>query len=516
RAGGRRAWVGAVINGVAWGVRAVQGLNSRDYRPPSLRLPYRDQQIRLVHNGATERLSFTLLSARDGIELIPEETDLDGDGVHDPPPPPDTPYDPNLLIDSRFVRLQVRWDHTVPGHPSSTWVTVGRDRQQNLVPGLGLIGASGIQYASLDAGWFSVGHDGLHTLSDTLDLGIGAEVTVQPGTLTALYQLPDPDATTTATKLWAGPYAELGWMPGRWRFAPGIRVSAHQLLGPLEVVPEPRGSIRYDLSDHVSLVGYSGLLSQGPTLERAATGFAAGELGVIRALQSTVGLSARWPSGFGLELAVYETELWDLVVRDTKLVVEPPIVTGTTEPYGPPVGSLQEVPVYRDVLGRAYGLEAQLRLMPDGDQFGWIAGAIGRSTRTYPDGTQLRSDADLPASLVVVWGTGLGKNWTISGRGQLTSGLVFDPLHGVQDEYGYFEAYEGDPNSERYPLYKRLDVRFDKTWIGRRARWTFYLDVYNALNSRNPLFPTYDYAYRELEVLAFVPILPTFGLEVAY
>jgi hypothetical protein len=240
---------------------------------------------------------------------------------------------------------------------------------------------------------------------------------------------------------------------------------------------------------------------------------------VLRAFQSTVGVEARWPSGLGLDIAAYETEMWDLVVRDVRRVVEPPVSTvasGTTDPFGD-TAQLVELPYYRHMRGRAFGLEAQLRILPRGQQFGWLAGSIGRSFRFAEDGSAFRADADIPANLVAVWGTAFGKGWSFSGRAQIASGLVFTPLIGSYlPEYDTWYSYEGDTNADRYPIYKRFDLRIDQTWTRPRARWTLYFDVYNATNFKNPLFATYDWDYQTLQTQAFIPMLPTFGLEVAY
>lgn len=516
RIGGRRAWIGAIVNAGAWTVRQYQGLNDPSYRPASLRVPYQDLLGRLVRNHGDDRVALTLLTARDGIELIPERYDLDGDGHHDPPEPTGLPYDPNELVDSRFVRVQVRWDRTIDRHKYASWLTIGRDVQQNLVEGLGVIGSPGVQFARLDVGWFSAGHTADHELSDLFELKLGADVVLQPGSLTAVYELPSPDATTRALRLWAGPFAELAITPGHLRLAPGVRVSVHQLLDGPVVVPEPRLGMRYALDERWSVVAYGGMLSQGPTLETAGVGFADGDLAVLKAAQSTVGVEARWPNGLGLDLAAYETEMWDLVVRDVRRIVAPPVGGTSNSPYDQ-TGQLQELPYYDAVRGRAYGLEAQLRIMPRGLQFGWLAGSIGRSLRYPTEGEPYRANADIPANLVAVWGSGLGKGWSISGRAQVSSGLVFTPLIGsYRPDYDFWDEYEGDTNADRYPLYKRFDLRIDKTWTGRRARWTWYFDVYNAFNFRNPLFAEYDWDYQELQTLAFIPMLPTFGLEVAY
>lgn len=514
RAGGRRAWVTSVITAGAWVAREVQGLNDPAVRPESLAIPYSDHQLRLVHRAGPDTLSFTTLGARDGIRLLPAWSDLDGDGRADRPPDLPLPYDPYEIYDNRFQRLTVRWDRQLPGHAASTWVTGGRDRQQNLVSGLGLIGASGVQFALLESGWFSVGHDGRHDLTEQTDLRLGGDLVIQPATYTPLLEvLLDPTAAAPASdvRVWAGPFVELGADVGRWRFMPGLRTSVHQLEGRVTVVPEPRLSLRWALTDAWSAVGYVGLLSQAPTLDRTAVGVGSGELSVFRAMQSTLGVEGRWSSGLGVDLAAYETELWGVPIRDTiRRVIADPSEPDDVHAH------LEQLPYWRPVDGRTFGLEAMVRMRPRGPAFGWVAGTLGRSLRFDEDGT-FRADADIPASLVAVGGAGLGRGWTISGRGQVASGLAFTPLSGVYvpSRDGY-QALPGERNALRYPLYRRFDLRLDKTWTAKRARWTTYLDVYNVPNQRNPLFTTYDWSYRELRIDAFVPVLPTLGLEVAY
>ncbi|MCA9489250.1 MAG: TonB-dependent receptor [Myxococcales bacterium] len=514
RMAGRKAWVSTLIQGIAWGARVAQGLEDPAVREASIRFPYEDYQARLERDYGRDVLSFTWIGARDGIGLIPERPDADGDGHPDPPPPNLLPYDPDALIDTRFFRIAARWDHD-PGTLDgswSTWAIFGRDIQQNLVPDLGLVGATSLQFARLETWWLSLGHDGRFDLSRAFELRYGADLIAQPGRALAVLELStDPEhATTTATKVFAGPFAEVVTNAGPLRLAPGLRVSVHHLLDQTSLVPEPRLNSRLHLSDSVDLIAYAGLLSQGPGLAQVAQGFAGDDLSVTRAAQFTMGLEGRWPSGLGLTLAAYETEMWDLVVRDDRWVVAP----GSALDTGPVF--LQEVPRWLSAHGRSAGVELQLRSQPVGDRFGWIASSVGRSLR-WTDDFDYRAQSDIPFNLVAVYGFSLGHQWTMSGRGQLASGLVFTPQEpSFRPLSDHWEGLEGPRNADRYPVYRRVDLRIDKSWIAKRARWTVYLDVFNATNAHNPLYTTYDDLYLEPNVLAFVPILPTLGIEAAY
>jgi hypothetical protein len=105
----------------------------------------------------------------------------------------------------------------------------------------------------------------------------------------------------------------------------------------------------------------------------------------------------------------------------------------------------------------------------------------------------------------------------LTARGEVGSGRVYTPSVPVWDPaWDRYAAIPGEPNAARFPPYLRLDLRLERTWTAPRARWTAFLDVRNATNHANPLLPEYDWAYRELVVTAYVPILPTFGLRTEY
>jgi hypothetical protein len=447
-------------------------------------------------------------------------------------------YDPYLLIDSRFFRAQVRWDHQVGLEGWSAWITGGRDHQQNLVEGLGLIGGSGLQYAQLTQGFGAAGARGHVAVAEGAALEVGGELDVQPSRVTPLLPVTalgeaelagtELAGPTVVTRVYAGPYAQLSIRRGGLQLNPALRASVHQLEG-WTLVPEPQLSAELGVSKVWSVTAFAGLQSQGPSVLQVSEGFAPEQLSVTRASQATLGVKARWPTGVGLDVTAYETEMWGLVVRDVRQVIAapPPDPLHPWEEEPAQWGELLTVPTYASARGRAYGIEAQLRVQPRGRQFGWIAGSLGHSTRAV-EGAVYRADADVPVSLVAVYGVGLPKGWGLSGRGQIASGLVFTPLGGVNtgwewdgsETVGYwdleYDPLQGATNADRYPVYARLDLRIDKTWIRKRAKWTLYLDVYNLTNQHNPLWATYDWDYSELETRAYVPILPTLGLEVEY
>jgi hypothetical protein len=67
--------------------------------------------------------------------------------------------------------------------------------------------------------------------------------------------------------------------------------------------------------------------------------------------------------------------------------------------------------------------------------------------------------------------------------------------------------------SQRLKDFYQLDVRVDKKVIFDRAIWTFYLDVQNILNTKNPESIQYSYDYAQKEQISGLPILPAVGIK---
>jgi hypothetical protein len=78
----------------------------------------------------------------------------------------------------------------------------------------------------------------------------------------------------------------------------------------------------------------------------------------------------------------------------------------------------------------------------------------------------------------------------------------------------------GEHNTERLPLYLRLDVGYrgewEKHWFGRDITLEPYVQVLNVLGNRNVTTgqPEYDFVDgAQIEYLPALPMLPTFGIE---
>jgi hypothetical protein len=289
--------------------------------------------------------------------------------------------------------------------------------------------------------------------------------------------------------------------------SPGIRGSLTRFNGHTWIEPEPRLNLRRALSDTTAIKGFIGRFTQMPPIERYAQGIGNPDLQLMTAWQSALG--AEWTRGaLSLDSSIYGSLMYHLAVRDTE-------VRFVSDEYGTDV---EELPVFRDVNGQAFGVEALLRLRPKGPLWGWAALTIGRSLRVDPEtGERWPGDYDEPFALTLLGAWTAPRRWELSGRLRLTSGQPFTPLLGVYEPaYDEYVAYQGELNADRFPFFRQLDVRAEKTWEKRRADWSLYLDIYNTTWAKNPIAASYNYDYSELVPVIYIPLIPSLGLEVKF
>jgi hypothetical protein len=515
--GYRLSWIGGLIGTSAKVYATLKGFG--DFRPPYPTLSYEDHMARLAWEDGRDRVVLTWLGARDAFIFHPPKSDWDGDGdIEAPPLPPGLPYDPYRLMDSGFHRIHLRWDRNVGDREQVTWLAVGPDRTQSLLQGIGLV-ADGIDFGKLN-GVTIVGRrrDRIPVGNDVVQLGLDG--LVDPVTVRDYGQI-DENGTVPTTKDLRASFAAWGELQhdfGTTWFAPGFRMSAHSFNGQQKLEPEPRISIRHPIADHWTMTGFIGRFSQIPPADRYAKGIGNPNLTIMTAYQASAGVEGRFPSGLDVDATLYASRTADQVVKDSEVRIEESQNLGDSGVIGPS-GYAQSVlvPLYRPVTGYAFGFEGMLRMRPQEKWFGWVAFTLGKSLRVDDEGVVRPGDYDLPVSLTVVGARELPKEWNISGRLRLTSGYPYTPLYGVYvSQWDEWRGLPGDENSARFAFFKQIDVRIDKTWTAKRARWTLYLDAYNALNTKNWFLATYDPTFDHLEPEIWIPIIPTLGVEVKY
>ena len=174
-------------------------------------------------------------------------------------------------------------------------------------------------------------------------------------------------------------------------------------------------------------------------------------------------------------------------------------------------------------LGTGYvvGLETLVKYKPDKHFFGWIAYTLSRSVRRdYPAGVQYLFQYDQTHNLTVLGSYRLGRGWEFGTRFRLTSGNPVTPVIRPPNlpaiysaDAGSYVPLQGQPYSQRLPLFHALDIRVDKRWQFRSWQLGAYLDVYNVYNRSNPEAISYDYRYARSSYQTGLPFLPSIGVR---
>jgi hypothetical protein len=187
---------------------------------------------------------------------------------------------------------------------------------------------------------------------------------------------------------------------------------------------------------------------------------------------------------------------------------------------------------FRNVDGRSYGVDLLVRQLELGPLSGWISYTYAVSRREK-DGEFFAPAQDRRHNLNIVasyrtpgdyeWslrlGVGTGTPFT-----PIESEIVrrmYDPVTGTWNPAGAereVDAVGGARNSERYPVYHRLDLGVSRRFVKERATIVPYLQVVNAYNQRNVWIYRFDYEDQPptREAISQFPILPTIGVTVEF
>jgi len=74
----------------------------------------------------------------------------------------------------------------------------------------------------------------------------------------------------------------------------------------------------------------------------------------------------------------------------------------------------------------------------------------------------------------------------------------------------------GDPNSERLPIFHQLDIRLDKRWVYKAWTLSAFLEVLNAYNRGNVEGFNYNFDFTRRDEVQSLPIIPNIGVEARF
>ncbi|MEX0298887.1 MAG: TonB-dependent receptor plug domain-containing protein [Kordiimonas sp.] len=150
----------------------------------------------------------------------------------------------------------------------------------------------------------------------------------------------------------------------------------------------------------------------------------------------------------------------------------------------------------RFVSGRIYGFEFTLSKPPrDEGVSGSVSVGYANSKRQDDStGQQINYRYSRPFNAVFGVKYAFGNGWSLGGRYQMQSGLLYTPLNGVSlHEDGYFLYDFGELYSQRTDGYNRLDLRLEKHTKHSFGEVVYHLDVINALSQKSPEDPSYGF-----------------------
>src|SRR5690606_34009393 len=128
---------------------------------------------------------------------------------------------------------------------------------------------------------------------------------------------------------------------------------------------------------------------------------------------------------------------------------------------------------------------------PDERFFGWLSYTLSQSLRRDCEGCDLRNfEFDQTHNLIMLGSYRLGRGWELGARFRVVSGPLVSPVANpdtlpsiFSGDAGSYVPLQGEPYSERLPLFHQLDMRVDKLWQLRTLRFATYVDIQNVYNN---------------------------------
>lgn len=318
------------------------------------------------------------------------------------------------------------------------------------------------------------------------------------------------EASEAVTGLRQGWYADAELQPtNRLRIVPGLRVDYAR--DSRQVDFSPRLNARYDL--------VSGRIDADGTMHRRTTAKAGighyyqpPQFQESNAIYGTLGLRSNRALHFALGLEQELSKQLDISLEGFYKNFEHLVAAA---------GVLDPVRYTNNGLGKSYGLETLIRYKPDEHFFGWLAYTLSRSERQdSPGDAPYLIPYDQTHNLTVLGSYRLGDGWEFGARFRAISGSLVTPARSVPSLPGIYAAdsgsyvpLQGQPYSERLPLFHQLDLRLDKRWQTKDYRFSTYLDVYNVYNNAATEAIAYDYNFAHRIHQTGIPILPSLGVR---
>lgn len=334
-------------------------------------------------------------------------------------------------------------------------------------------------------------------------------------------------------------YAVFRGVAGRFVYEPSFRVSYYASVASL--IPEPRLSLKLNVSDNFRLKAAGGIYSQvfmDTKSDRDIVNLFTGYLTVSPDLNIVTSYKGEAISSyvqksdhiiFGMEYDVLKNlslnfELYYKTMSRTASANKDRMYPDDKEHNDKPEYLRKEY-IVED--GKAYGGDLSLKY-DDGRLYVWAIYSLGKVTKTNEVQTYApHYDRRHNINLLVNYQFGMDRSFELSFRWNYGSGFPYTPTAsmmeqldfsgGINTDYinqnGTLTTIYGDLNSHRLPDYHRFDISAKKRFeIGKRSILEINLSITNVYN-RNNLF---YYNRITSERVDQLPIMPSLGLNFSF
>jgi hypothetical protein len=259
--------------------------------------------------------------------------------------------------------------------------------------------------------------------------------------------------------------------------------------------PEPRLSVRYQLTPKVALKASVGAYDQAPQAQAFSQAFGNPQLGPEHAMHYVAGVDWDVTPTLHVEADAFYKDMSHLVVA------------------GEHPG---DAPLDNDGIGRAYGAEILIRKELAKNFFGWASYTLSRSERKdHADDSWHRFQFDQTHILTLMASYVLPKGFQVGARFRYATGSPYTQVTGAyfDSNAGHYTAIYGPPFGSRLAAFNQLDLRVDKVFTFDKWRLSLYLDVQNVTRASNPEALGYNFDYSVSHPISGLPLLPIFGIR---
>lgn len=262
----------------------------------------------------------------------------------------------------------------------------------------------------------------------------------------------------------------------RWRLTPALtlRTGLHYLYDEYmdKSAVDPRLRLEWQASDAWSFHIAYGHYSQLPKAEELAPLMGNPDLEIIEAVHHVVGMERKFGNEWSWSVELYHKQLENL-----PLSLKPETDPDHLDRYA------------SDATGQAYGMELLIKKELTDKFYGWLALSLSKTERRDErTGATWRFDYDKPIILNWVMNYQATNRWLFGIKWSVQSGNLYTPVIETRSHPSNPDVEQliyGEPNSERLPMYHRLDFRAEYTKRTNYGMWSAFLDLLNVYDADN-------------------------------